>query len=85
MLEKTEGAIKNGQSRDTGNSGYTRHKSKTNKKKHKNTTQHRKLRQNTTAPTKTGRGGETETRCLLELDGNLVSLYFLIVRRYVYG
>jgi hypothetical protein len=34
----------------------------------------------------TDRGvGETNTRCLLELDGNLVSLYFLIVRRYVYG
>ena len=32
MLEKTEGAIKNGQSRsrDTGNIGYTRHKTKTN-------------------------------------------------------
>ena len=30
-LEKTEGAIKNGQSRDTGNIGYTRHRTKTNK------------------------------------------------------
>ena len=29
MLEKTEEAIKNGQSRDTGNIGYTRHKTKT--------------------------------------------------------
>jgi hypothetical protein len=27
----TEGAIKNGQSRDTGNIGHTRHKMKTNK------------------------------------------------------
>ena len=26
MLEKTEGEIKNGQSRDTGNIGYTRHR-----------------------------------------------------------
>jgi hypothetical protein len=25
-LEKTEGAIKNGQSRDTGNTGHTRHR-----------------------------------------------------------
>jgi hypothetical protein len=27
----TEGVIKNGQSRDTGNIGYTRHRTKTNK------------------------------------------------------
>jgi hypothetical protein len=27
-LEKTKGAIKNGQSRDTGNIGYTRHRTK---------------------------------------------------------
>jgi len=33
MLEKTEGAIKNGQSRGTGNIGYTKHKMKTNKTK----------------------------------------------------
>jgi hypothetical protein len=32
-LEKTEGAIKNEQSRETGNIGYTRHKRKANKKK----------------------------------------------------
>jgi len=38
MLEDTEGAIKNGQSRETGNIGYTRHKMKT--KQNKNTTQH---------------------------------------------
>ena len=31
--EKTEGAIKNGQSRVTGNIGHTRHKAKTNKAK----------------------------------------------------
>ena len=31
MLENTEGAIKNGQSRETGNIGYTRHR--TNKTK----------------------------------------------------
>jgi hypothetical protein len=30
-LEKTKGAIKNGQSRETGNIGYTRHRTKTNK------------------------------------------------------
>jgi hypothetical protein len=35
-LEKTEGAIKNEQSRETSNIGYTRHKTKTNKQ---NTTQ----------------------------------------------
>ena len=29
--EKTEGAIKNGQSRDTDNIGYTRHRTKTKK------------------------------------------------------
>jgi hypothetical protein len=33
MLEKTEGAINNGQSRDTGNTGYTRQRMKTNKTK----------------------------------------------------
>jgi len=32
MLEKTEGAIKNGQSRDTGNTGYTKHRMKTKQK-----------------------------------------------------
>ena len=41
MLEKTEGAIKNGQSIETGNVRYTRHKTKTEKetknKKTKNT------------------------------------------------
>jgi hypothetical protein len=31
MLEKTEGEIKNGESRDTGNIGHTRHRTKTNK------------------------------------------------------
>ena len=35
-LEKTEVAIKNGQSRETANIGYIRHKTKTNK----NTTQY---------------------------------------------
>jgi len=32
MLEITDGAIKNGQSRETGNIGYTRRKNKTKKK-----------------------------------------------------
>ena len=32
MLEKTEGAINNGQSRDTGNIRHTGHETKTNKK-----------------------------------------------------
>ena len=31
ILEETEGAIKNGQARDTGNIGYTRHRTKANK------------------------------------------------------
>ena len=31
MLEKTEGTIKNGQSRKTHNNSHTRHKTKTNK------------------------------------------------------
>jgi len=30
MLKKTEGATKNGQSRETGNIGYTRHRPKIN-------------------------------------------------------
>jgi hypothetical protein len=37
MLENTEVAIKNGQSRETGNIGYTRYRTKKNKTK--NTTQ----------------------------------------------
>ena len=37
MLENTEGAIKKGQSRETGNIGYTRRKTKTNKQKPHNT------------------------------------------------
>ena len=40
MLEKTERAFKNGQSRDTGDIGYTGRR----QTKHKNTTQHRKLK-----------------------------------------
>ena len=36
MLENTEVAIENGESRETGNQGYTRHKTKT----HKTKTQH---------------------------------------------
>ena len=35
MLEKTEGEIKNGESRDTGNIGHTKHKTKTNKQNQK--------------------------------------------------
>ena len=41
MLEKAEGAIKNGQCRDTGNIEHTRQKMKTNKSK-KKPTQHNK-------------------------------------------
>ena len=37
MLEKTEGAIENGQSRDTGNIGYTIHRTKTNTTQKHNT------------------------------------------------
>ena len=44
MLEKTEGAIKNGQSRDTGNIGHTRCRMNTNKSKKQKKTQHRKLK-----------------------------------------
>jgi hypothetical protein len=40
MLEKTEGAITNGQPRNSGNIGHTRHRTKVNKKQiKKNTTQ----------------------------------------------
>ena len=39
-LEKTEGAIKNEQSRDTVNTGHTGHSTKTNKKQHRT---HKKL------------------------------------------
>jgi hypothetical protein len=40
-IEKTEGSIKNVQSRDTGNTGHTRHR-RNQSNKHKNTTHHRK-------------------------------------------
>ena len=33
-IRETKGAIKNGQSRETGNNGYTRQNKKTNKTKH---------------------------------------------------
>ena len=36
-LEKTEGPIKNGQSRDTGNIGHTRHRTNTKENKHNTT------------------------------------------------
>ena len=48
MLEKTEGAIKNGQSRETSNIAYTRHRTKTNKAK--TTTQKTKKISNTNPP-----------------------------------
>ena len=38
MLEKIEGAIKNGQTRDTGDIGSTRHRKKTNKAQKRSTT-----------------------------------------------
>ena len=49
MLEKTEVTIKNGQSRETGNIGYTRHTTKIKKKTNKNhnTTQKTKKMSNT--------------------------------------
>jgi hypothetical protein len=40
MLEKTEGAIKDRQSRETGSIGHARHRTKTNKKQNKNKAQH---------------------------------------------
>ena len=53
MLEKTEGEIKNGQSRDTGNIRNTRHKTKTKHKNKTTHTQHRKLKKmSNTDPTK---------------------------------
>jgi hypothetical protein len=51
-LEKTKGAIKNGQCRDTGNIGHTRHETKTINLKH-NTTQKTKKMSNLDATKKT--------------------------------
>ena len=45
IQRKPKGAIKNGESRDTGNMGYTRHSMKTSKRK--NTTQKTKKMSNT--------------------------------------
>jgi hypothetical protein len=38
MLENTEGAIKNGQPKETGNIAYTRHKTQDEDKQSQNTT-----------------------------------------------
>ena len=54
MLEKPEGAIKNGQSRDIGNIVQARHRTKTNKRKHNTTQKTRKM--NNTNPTKIKQG-----------------------------
>jgi hypothetical protein len=51
IQRKPKGAIKNGESRDTGNMGYTRHSMKTSKRK--NTTQKTK-KMNNTDPKKPG-------------------------------
>ena len=51
MLEKTEGAIKNAQSRETGNIVYTRHRTETNKAKH---TIQKNWKMSNTGPTKSG-------------------------------
>jgi len=47
-LEKTESAIKNGQSREAGNIGYARHRTNTSK------AQYRKLKRTTRIPSNTG-------------------------------
>jgi len=49
MLEKTEGSIKNGQSRETGNTMYTRHRTRTSKPK---TTTHKTKPMSNMDPTK---------------------------------
>ena len=51
MLEKNEGAIKNGTFRDTGNIGQTRHTTKTNTTQKHNTTQ-KSGKMSNTDPTK---------------------------------
>jgi len=43
MLEKTEGAIENGQSRNTGDFGHTKHRMTTSKTRQENTTLNRIL------------------------------------------
>ena len=58
-----------------GTQDTSRRQTKTTQKH--NTTQKTKT-MSTADPPKMGGGGETDTRCLLELDGNLASLYFLI-------
>jgi hypothetical protein len=61
IQRKPKGAIKNGESRDTGNMGYTRHSMKTSKRK--NTTQKTKKMSNTD-PKKPG-GERVRSSCLL--------------------
>ena len=78
MLEKAEGAIKNGQSRDTGNNGHTRHMSKTNKTENHYPTQKPKTI-NKTDPTKT----EDDTRCLLELY-EILSICISLLFAYIH-
>ena len=69
---KTEGVIKNGQSRHTGNIGYTRHSTKTNKIR--DIILKTKTMSNTDLPTT---GGE------LDIGGNLSSFKIVINSTYV--
>ena len=52
MLENTEGAIENGQSRETGNIGYTR-RGKTKQKHHTICVEHHYMQTNTNNVNKT--------------------------------
>ena len=70
MLEKTEGAIKNEQSRDTGNIGYTIKTQDEDKQNNKNMKQHRKLKKRPiqTQKRKTRRGNGCGG-CVVNLSG----------------
>ena len=73
MLEKTDGAIKNGQSRETGNIGYTRYKTKTHKAK--NTTQKTKTMSKTrTIPKPEGEPSRPECYIKKNVNLNILSI-----------
>jgi hypothetical protein len=81
MLEKTEGAIKNGQSRETGNIGYTR-RGKTKQKHNTRCVGHLYVQTNTNnvnricTPTKNWRYRRTEHRFYVEIVSDIAILEF---------
>ena len=80
LLEETEGAIKNGQSRETGNIRYTKHRTKTNKAKH--TIQKTKKRSNTDSIKKHRRSRGASSPCLQQDTRHVNLILYLFNEDY---